>query len=181
MMRTRQSLQRAASGLTVVQGVLRDDILPPTDPTLLPTVGRIRVFSRSSEDGNSVAISAVPSNTTIEIAGDHAAELLASQLVVVVGSTGNNGAWAITNATFDAGTNRTTLTTSRTLPSSVADGSVKLPEIADAGFDEWVTNRDVSLRLAAGTWLTCVAVAGELIPGVPGCVRVMNPDDIQDS
>lgn len=179
MTRQRQLLERAASGMTVVQGVLRDDILPPTDPTLLPTVGRLRVFSRSDSDGASALITAVTSNS-IEMEGDHAAELLASQLVAVLGSTGNDGSWAITSASYDSGTDTTTVITSRTLPSAVADGRVRLPEIIDAGFDEWVTNRDVSLRLTAGTWLTCIAVAGELIPVVPGCVRVIDPDSIGD-
>lgn len=77
---------------------------------------------------------------TITIAGNHVAEFMEGDSIVVAGSTGNDGTYVVVTSAF---TTTTQIIVTTSLPSAVADGTVQDQELPDVG--DTVTVDDIVL------------------------------------
>ena len=83
--------------------------------------------------GNSYALAGVTSGDggSFDVSGDVTAECTAGEPLRVVGSTGNNGVYAIASASYD-GSTYTTITVKESVPDATADGTVDLFAVTEA-------------------------------------------------
>lgn len=169
----REQLTRSNTGLWLLQGAMKEDLPAAVDQLLQPSTARLAVFKKTA--GGTAAITSLPTTSSVEISGNYAAALLASGMLLITGSTGNDGNHAIASASYSSGSNTTTIVLSGHLPSAVADGNVTLPELQPAGYYEPVTNRALHLHVPAGAWVAALLIAGELIPVTTQCVPTVDP------
>ncbi len=104
------------------------------------------------------AITVVNQGTkTFTVAGDQTADIRAGDSIVVASSTGNNGTYTVVSSTF---TTVTAIVVSQSLPSAVADGTLRGQYIPTTG-DSIVVNHAVSVG-ASVTGLNAISGSNTL-------------------